>query len=190
MSRASGANRVDTEPFNRGKFTMRTRLQPVILTSALFVLSSLASAFAFGHEPTAHEKAQHGEDFWFGGVGDPGQVTRTIKVTTLDIKYEPAELTVKAGETVKFEVTNLGKLPHEFVLADEKNQVEHEKEMEEMAKSMPGMVMEHNDPNMITVQPGKTKTLVWHFTTPGKLQFGCHVPGHYAAGMVGRLTIT
>ena len=187
---------------------MHARFHPIVLTGTLFAVSALMPACAGGHEQTAgaqvedeqqeheqheheHEHGQHEhESYWFGQVGDPGKVTRTIKVTTVDIKYEPAVLTVKAGDTIKFEVTNQGKLPHEFVLADEASQLEHDKEMQEMAKSMPGMTMEHNDPNMITIQPGETKTLVWHFTTPGKLQFGCHVPGHYAAGMVGQLTIT
>lgn len=178
---------------------MNSTFHSMILAGALLALPAPTLAGCGGeehpHDTKQSEEKQHtheerdGHAYWFGHPGDPAKVTRTIKVTAMDIKFEPTELTVKAGETIRFEVTNTGKLQHEFTLGDQANQEEHEKEMQEMAEKMPGMSMEHNDPNMLSVQAGESKTLIWSFTKPGKLQYGCHVPGHYPAGMVGQLTV-
>jgi Uncharacterized copper-binding protein len=49
--------------------------------------------------------------------------------------------------------------------------------------------MEHSDPNMATVPPGKTGEIVWKFTKSGKVDFACLQPGHYDAGMKGAVTV-
>ncbi len=129
-----------------------------------------------------HEHA--GEStFWFGHPGEAAQVKRTIALSATDIKFAPLQLTVAAGETVKFEIANSGKLDHEFILGSAEEQVAHDKEMAAMA----GMKMTHV--NGVSVAPGKTGMLIWTFTKAGTLQYACHVPGHYVAGMVGQLTI-
>jgi hypothetical protein len=33
-------------------------------------------------------------------------------------------------------------------------------------------------------------SFTWHFTEPGQTRFGCHLPGHYAAGMYGTITVS
>jgi uncharacterized cupredoxin-like copper-binding protein len=50
--------------------------------------------------------------------------------------------------------------------------------------------MSHDDANSVLVEPGKTAELVWTFAKEGSLEFACNLPGHYQAGMVGKLTIT
>jgi len=51
--------------------------------------------------------------------------------------------------------------------------------------------MTHDDPNVVSLKPGETKTLIWSFKhmTQTKLVFACNVPGHYQAGMFVRLTV-
>jgi uncharacterized cupredoxin-like copper-binding protein len=49
--------------------------------------------------------------------------------------------------------------------------------------------MEHDEPYMAHVAPGKTDTIVWQFTRAGEFHFGCLVPGHFEAGMVGTITV-
>ena len=49
--------------------------------------------------------------------------------------------------------------------------------------------MMHDEPNALSLQPGETKSLTWMFSAPGELIYGCHEPGHYAAGMRGDLTV-
>jgi uncharacterized cupredoxin-like copper-binding protein len=46
-----------------------------------------------------------------------------------------------------------------------------------------------DEPSAITVQPGETKSLTWTFTEAGSLQFGCHMAGHFAQGMVGTIDV-
>jgi len=49
--------------------------------------------------------------------------------------------------------------------------------------------MEHDDPNMLHVAPGKTGDMGWQFTKPGEFYYGCLEPGHYEAGMVGKILV-
>jgi len=125
------------------------------------------------------------ESFTFGRPGDPNEADRTIEITQLDaFAFEPSELEVRMGETVTFEVTNEGETPHEFVLGDEMKQQEHESVMQEM-----GGEMMLDEPNAISVEPGETKSLTWTFTEMGTLQYGCHISGHFARGMVGTIDV-
>lgn len=41
-----------------------------------------------------------------------------------------------------------------------------------------------------TRQPGETQEVTVTFDRAGTILYGCHVPGHYAAGMVGTLDLT
>ena len=141
--------------------------------SAILLLAFAISAFSHEHE----------ESFWFGHPGKAAEVTQSIKIDAMDIKFAPSDIAIRAGQTVQFQITNSGKLEHEFLLGDAAQQAEHGKEM----AAMPGMKMRHI--NGISVAPGKTESFIWSFTKAGRLQYGCHVPGHYTAGMVGELTV-
>jgi len=91
---------------------------------------------------------------------------------------------VRVGETVRFTVTNVGKIRHEFVIGDAAEQREHTKEMAEM----PDMAMT-DEANGVSLAPGETKSIVWQFAGPGTVELACHVPGHYEAGMVSRIIV-
>src|SRR6188474_2824372 len=99
------------------------------------------------------------------------------------MRYSPAALTVKRGETVRFVVRNNGKLKHEMVLGTMQDLKVHA----ELMKKHPGM--EHDDDAAVDVAPGKSRVLVWQFTREGEFHFGCLEPGHFEAGMVGRITV-
>ena len=49
--------------------------------------------------------------------------------------------------------------------------------------------MKHDEPNMIQLAAGKRGELVWQFTQRGEFHYGCLVPGHFEAGMVGKITV-
>ncbi len=136
--------------------------------------SVLASgAHAGGHEADA-----------IGVAGTAAMVTRTIAVNMSDnMRFTPANITVRQGETIRFRVKNSGKVKHELVLGTEKELKEHY----EMMKKNPEM--EHADANMITLGPGKTGEVIWQFTESGKVDFACLQPGHYDAGMKGQVTV-
>ena len=45
------------------------------------------------------------------------------------------------------------------------------------------------DANMAHVKPGKAGEIVWQFTKAGEFQFACLQPGHFEAGMIGKVTV-
>ena len=69
---------------------------------------------------------------------------------------------------------------HEMVLGTRRAIAEHAELMKKF------LDMEHSDPNMAHVKPGKSGEIVWQFTKAGEFQFARLQPGHFEAGMVGR----
>ena len=144
---------------------------------------------AFAHDDKTQAKhhkydATKVEERAFGREGDPKKVTRTIKLDMTDaFRFTPGEITVKRGETVKFVVSNNGKQLHEMVLGT----TEELKEHAELMKKFPDM--EHADANMAHVKPGAKGEIVWQFTKAGEYQFACLIPGHYEAGMIGKVVV-
>jgi len=149
------------------------------LIALLSVVLITASAAASGNHAGGHGSAEA-----IGRAGTPENVTRTIPIDMSDaMRFTPANITVRQGETVRFIVRNSGKLPHEMVLGTEKELKEHY----EVMKKHPEM--EHADENMVTVQPGKTGEIIWQFTRAGTVAFACLLPGHYEAGMKGAVKV-
>lgn len=146
----------------------------------------LAMASTLGHAAGNHAGG-HGHasgETAIGAPGVPAKVSRTVEVDMTDaMRFIPAVLDVKQGETIRFKVKNSGKLKHEFVLGTEKELKDHYQEM------LKNPEMEHEEPNMITLAGGKTGEVVWHFTKAGKVHIGCLQPGHYDAGMKGAVTV-
>jgi uncharacterized cupredoxin-like copper-binding protein len=152
---------------------------------ALAVLASAAmTGTAWGHggesKKAGKKTAQAVEEKAFGRPGDPKKVTHTINIDMNDeMEYLPNGLRLKAGDTVRFVVKNSGRIMHELVLGT----MDELKAHAELMRKHPGM--EHDEPYMAHVAPGKTQTIVWEFTKPGAFYYGCLVPGHFEAGMVG-----
>ena len=116
----------------------------------------------------------------FGSPGAESKVTKTINVEANDrMRFVFDRTDIKRGDVVKFVIRNAGKVRHEFSIGDARYQRAHAG----MMKQMPGMI--HDSPNMTTLEPGETKTLIWKFDRPvkGALIFACHEPGHFEAGM-------
>ena len=115
-------------------------------------------------------------------------------------RYRPAAIMVRAGRRVTFDVTNAGKLPHEFILGDRATQLDHERQMQ----GGPPAAGAHDHAHAghahaghatagaggaLTVPPGQTRRLTWTFDEPGIVLYGCHVLGHWAAGMKGTIVV-
>lgn len=160
--------------------------QSMITATCIAAAFTVSPAWAHGearHAPAA-AKPVSVEEKAFGKAGNPEKVNRSIAVDMSDkMRFTPAMLSVKSGEIVKFVVTNSGKIMHEFVLGTLPELKEHSALM----KKFPGM--EHDEPYMAHVAPGKTETIVWQFTKAGEFHFGCLLPGHFEAGMIGRIKV-
>ena len=154
------------------------KMKSLILIAALSPGAIANSVLAAGTHA-----GRHGDDA-IGVPGTAANVTRTIAVAMTDnMRFTPASITVRQGETIRFKVKNSGKVKHEFVLGTEKELKEHY----EVMKKNPEM--EHADPNMIAPAPGKAGEVIWRFTKSGRVDFACLQPGHYDAGMKGRVTV-
>lgn len=157
---------------------------------SLAIVALVMTSGAFAHSNEGHAAkprkfdASKVEDTAFGREGDAAKARRTIRVDMSDaMRFTPADITVKRGETVKLVVTNKGQLLHEMVLGTSDELNKHA----EMMKRFPDM--EHDEPHMAHVKPGKRGEIVWQFTKAGEFQFACLVPGHFEAGMVGKVTV-
>lgn len=157
------------------------------LLITMAALAGAGIALAHGDGPHAAPRqfdAAKVESTAFGQEGDPRRVTRTIHVGMSDaMRFDPAQIRVKAGETIRFVVANQGAVLHEMVLGTAEDLARHA----ELMKKFPGM--EHDAPNIAHVKPRATGELVWQFTRAGEFRYACLVPGHYEAGMLGRIVV-
>ena len=156
----------------------------IAAVASIFLATGAAHAQADKAPPKKRAKAASIEETAFGREGDPKKVTSTIKVGMSDkMRYTPDELTVKLGDTVRFQVKNSGKVLHEMVIGT----MDELKKHAELMKKHPGM--EHGAPYMAHVRAGKTGSIVWQFTKAGEFHYACLVPGHFEAGMIGKVTV-
>jgi uncharacterized cupredoxin-like copper-binding protein len=110
---------------------------------------------------------------------------RVIPIAMDDtMRYDPSQIAVKRGETVRFVATNRGKLVHEIVIGTKKALEEHAEHM----RMHPDMPHPH-EKNAVSVAPGSTGELTWRFPRAGTFYFGCLEPGHFEAGMVAKVTV-
>jgi uncharacterized cupredoxin-like copper-binding protein len=160
------------------------KIHHAILASALVAFAQPALSHGEGKHEKKPERPISTDEKAFGREGDPKRVSRTVNVRMSDkMRFTPAQLSVKQGETVRFYVKNAGQVMHEMVLGT----MEELKEHSAMMQKHPGM--EHDEPYMAHVPPGKTETMVWQFTKAGEFYYGCLVPGHFEAGMIGKVKV-
>ena len=157
----------------------------LLLATAL--LASPAAVFAHGsetHDGPPKAAAVKEQKPW-GIAGDASAARRTITLDMSDnMRFTPERISVKRGETVRLRVANKGQVMHEIVLGTPASLDEHA----QMMLKFP--TMEHGEPYMAHVSPGKSGDLVWNFNREGSFDFACLIPGHYQAGMRGTITVT
>jgi uncharacterized cupredoxin-like copper-binding protein len=154
----------------------------LIVAVATLIVATAAQA----HGPQAHGHGSNLEmvETEFGRTGDPKKITRTVDIEMLDtMRFKPDSITVRQGDTLRLRVRNAGKVMHELVIGTDKELQEHA----ELMKKHPNM--EHDEPYMAHVDPGKRNEIVWQFTRPGDFKFACLIPGHFEAGMVGTIKV-
>jgi uncharacterized cupredoxin-like copper-binding protein len=157
-----------------------------------FVLSAFMAVASLG--ASAHDSHSHGAtaqvDYAkapqtaFGRAADPARAIRTIAVEMTDqMRFLPSQFTVKRGDIVRFVPVNHGKVMHEMVLGTSAELYQHAEMMKKHA------AMKHDAPNMAHVAPGTNGVIGWQFDNAGEFFFGCLIPGHFDAGMVGKIVV-
>jgi uncharacterized cupredoxin-like copper-binding protein len=188
---------------------LRRRILP--LAALLAGTALLASACSLTHLPAPDGEDRRPPTRASRAAGKPGPTRATgapVRVVMNDhFRYRPSAIMVRAGRRVTFAVTNAGKLPHEFILGDRATQLEHEHQMRQAAATAGGPTHLHSHgpthlhshgptgptghatAGALTVPPGQTRRLTWTFHDPGIVLYGCHVLGHWAAGMRGTIVV-
>jgi len=157
------------------------------IRSGLLLAVVIAVQPAFAHEGQAAKKSQamNKEQQPWGIAGEAKDVRRTIEIAMSDdMRFTPSTIEVKQGETLRFVLRNHGKVLHEMVIGTAKALEEHAALMQKF----PGM--EHDEPHMAHVASGRKGQLVWKFNRAGEFDFACLIPGHYQAGMVGKIKVS
>jgi uncharacterized cupredoxin-like copper-binding protein len=114
---------------------------------------------------------------------------RTLEIKLGDFFFDPKNGSAPAGPTT-IEAPNEGSVEHELVvfktnmdpakLPTEASGDVNEEKMDKIAESA-GEIAD--------VEPGESKDNDFNLT-PGKYVIFCNLPGHYAQGMYGTLTVT
>ena len=139
-----------------------------------------------------------------GEEGKLSEVNRIIEIKMYDNYYEPSEIKVKKGETIKFIVYNYGELVHEFNIATKDMHIKHQPEMMKMVeheillpnkidkKKMKEMsktdhAMGHSHSNSVLLEPKNSGEIIWKFSSNMKLEAACNIPGHYESEMIAKI---
>ena len=143
------------------------------LAAAAVLCAALAPA-AFAHEEPAAP----------GRPADARKAARTIRIEMSDaMRFSPDTVHVKLGEIVRLIPVNRGQVMHEMVLGT----MDELKKHAEMMRRHPHM--QHEEEHMAHVAPGKSGEIAWQFTRAGEFFFACLLPGHFEAGMIGRIVV-
>ena len=154
-----------------------------LLVAAALAIPGIAMAHTDKpHDQKAGPVKKEQKDWGIAGDAKPG--IRTVEFRMNDnMRFTPDKLEIKQGETVKFVLRNSGAVMHEFVLGTKKELEAH------AALMVKFPTMEHSEPYMAHVPPGKTGEIVWTFNRAGDFDFACLIAGHYSAGMVGKVKV-
>ena len=109
-----------------------------------------------------------------------------VEVAMVEFGYQLDRDTVPAGEPVTFRFTNEGQIEHEAMFGSMHQQ-------EEFASSEGhgdhGSEGHHGEIAAITLDAEDAGEMVMVFEEPGEVLMGCHLPGHWDAGMVASFEV-
>ncbi len=109
-----------------------------------------------------------------GFVAGTTSAPRVVRIAaTANLRFTPDDVRVQAGETIRFEITAMGPLTHEFMVGPAADVVADTA----------------GTPEVTDISMMQSASLTYTFGGPGPFAFACHAPGHYEAGMTGTITV-
>lgn len=149
-------------------------LAAVTLTPPTFAQGPKSQARATERAPA--------RSFPAGEPGNPRDPAVQIAITmqeTFDGKmlFAPDKVEVPVGQQVKFVLTNYGEVDHSFVIGTDGAAKER------MIQAKPV------EPNARLVPAASQSEILWRFSKPGSYEFASVLPGQYAAGMKGTISV-
>ena len=190
---AMGMGHMDDEAEIEGGLPHAVTLQPGESTEVVATFDAAGELLIGCHVPGHWEAGMRGTitvlpaDMTSGTLEAPRDIAIAM---TDDLRYDPELVVVSEGETIRFLLHNPTAAAHDFLIGDLDAQEEHHAQM--------AMGMGHMDeeaeiegglPHAVTLQPGESTEVVATFDEAGELLIGCHVPGHWEAGMRGTITV-
>lgn len=113
--------------------------------------------------------------------GRSSDSSTTLHVDMNEFMFSPDQFTVPAGKQIKLELKNTGSIKHDFIILKKgievQNSFNHEKQMDNIYFHAE---LESNNADTFTFTAP---------TEPGEYQVICGIPGHFQAGMTGKLTV-
>jgi len=151
----------------------------LLTTAALALTTGLIAAGCGGDDNTTTTQSQ--------ATAEGAAKGEALEIKMGDYFYDPKVATVKAG-SVTIDAPNDGKVEHELMLL--KTNIDPAK----LPTASDGGVEEKlhevaEENGEIEAEAGETKSGTFRLT-PGKWVMFCNLPGHYAQGMYGSLTVT
>ena len=171
-----------------------------------FIAAGVVLLLSAGAQAGGKHSGGHGHAANIGKPGKASEATRIIEIVMTDNRFEPEQISVESGETIRFVLKNKGEFVHEFNIGTAAMHAKHQTEMammfdhgvleidkihyDKMKMDMGGgQTMDHDDPNSVLLEPEKSAEIVWKFDSGARLEFACNIPGHYDAGMMGDIRI-
>jgi uncharacterized cupredoxin-like copper-binding protein len=111
----------------------------------------------------------------------PAGTDRVVELSIEGMHFIPDRIEVKAGELVAFVVTNPNDIPHELFIGTAAEQAAHE--AMHMAAAASNQAQVRHGGYGIYLAPHDTGVVSYRFDTAGEIVLGCHLPGHWDAGM-------
>jgi uncharacterized cupredoxin-like copper-binding protein len=164
--------------------TRRQHICLVALAPLAGLMPQWASAHGENHGKSGSAAPVVKEQKPWGIAAEPKEAQRRIEIRmTDDMRFTPSHIDVREGEVLRLRAVNRGKVMHEIVIGTPDELRAHA----ELMKRHPNM--EHEEPYMAHVSPGRSGDVVWHFNRPGDFEFACLIPGHFEAGMRGTIRV-
>ena len=155
-----------------------------------------------GHDEDEAAHEDEGDAASAEGHSESGQIETigdelVVTFRTENMKFEPAIVTVKVGQTVRLRLDNHDDFIHDYTVdepefvvleADGAVHEDHETEAAHDDDEDPAAQVSLS-PLHIAAEGNEHAELVFEATDAGEYVFYCSVPGHVEAGMVGKFII-
>jgi len=117
----------------------------------------------------------------------PPGTERTVEMSISGMKFVPDRIEVQAGQMVAFVVDNPTDIAHELFIGDEADQLAHHGTHVAVPSADQAMVPHYGYGFYLASH--ETKVVTYRFDSTREIMLGCHLPGHWEAGMVAIVTV-
>ena len=155
---------------------MRTRRGVVCpILGAVVVIAAVIAILVLPSAPGGASSRGADRDEVLG----PGLVT--VQLDVRHSRFSPRVVRVRPHTDVRFVVVNHDPIGHELIVGSAEVHSRHEHGTEPAHDPRPGEV---------SVAAGARASTTFGFHEPGTVRYACHLPGHLAYGMQGRVVVT